>query len=604
MSENALNQVTAPTGAETVVWKLSDLFSSPEAVRASLEDCSEKAAAFRARYHGAVGGLNDIALAEALQEFEALHDALNRAASYAYLDWSTHTNDSKKGALFQLVRERYSRIAQDVLFFELELISVSGERVSTWLRSPYLRRYRHYLELLAARREHVLSEAEERILTEKAVTGAGAWARYFDELVGSIEYEVGGERLTEQQVLSRLYEADRARRREAALAFTQGLEGEVRSLSYIFNTLLAEKASDDRLRCYRHWLAARNLANEISDTAVENLVTSVVRRFDLVSRYYDLKRRLLGLEELYDYDRYAPIGREDRAYSWEEARSLVLEAYAAFSPRMAQIAEQFFSGEWVDAAVRFGKQSGAFAHSTVPQVHPYVMLNFTGKVRDVQTLAHELGHGVHQYLARVQGSLQADTPLTMAETASVFGEMLVFERLLQDRKHPRQRLGMLMAKIDDTIATVFRQVAMHRFEDRIHQARREEGELPVDRFNDHWVATQKEMFGGSLTLGSHYRIWWSYIPHFVHSPGYVYAYAFGELLVLALYDLYRRHPEGFADRYLALLQAGGSDWPHELLKPLGVDLLDPGLWQGGLLQIERLIAQAEDLAATPSVIGT
>lgn len=598
MAESVNTSEEQWTGAEKVSWNLQDLYLSPVEVRTDLAQARERAEAFRARYRGRIGRLGETELAEALVQFEDLHDRLNRAATFAYLDWCTQTEDPEKGALFQYVREEYSRISQELLFFELELIFASAAKQEAWKQSPSLHRYRHYLEMLAHRREHVLSEPEERILAEKAITGAGAWVRFFDELLGGLRFSLDGRELTEQEVLARLYEAEREVRRTAALAFTEGLKAYVRTLAYIFNTLLAEKASDDRLRQYPHWLAARNLANEISDEAVAGLVTAVRERYDLVARYYHLKRRLLGLDELYDYDRYAPVGLEGGRYTWSEAKAIVLRAYEQFHPEIGRIAARFFEERWIDAAVRPGKRAGAFSHSAVPQVHPYILVNFTGNVRDVQTLAHELGHGVHQYLARKQGSLQADTPLTTAETASVFGEMLVFQNLLEAEQDSRRKLAMLMAKIDDTIATVFRQIAMHCFEEHIHRQRREEGELTVQRFGEYWIQTQEEMFGDSLRLGDHYRLWWSYIPHFIHSPGYVYAYAFGELLVLALYNRYRRRPEGFAEQYRRLLEAGGSDWPHELLRPFEVDLLDPDFWKEGLREIENLIDQAERLAAS------
>src|SRR5690606_3465508 len=304
---------------------------------------------------------------------------------------------------------------------------------------------------------------------------------------------------------------------------------------------------------------------------------------DLVARYYNGKRRLLGLDELFDYDRYAPLPEAATRYRWDEAREIVLDAYSEFHPKMGRIAGEFFEKRWIDAPAAPGKRGGAFSHGAVPSAHPYILMNFTGKIRDVQTLAHELGHGVHQYLSRAQGVLQSDTPLTTAEMASVFGEMLVFQRLLQREESPRARLAMVIGKIDDTIATVFRQIAMNRFEDRIHTARRKSGELTADDYAEHWIATQEDMFQGSVTLGKHYRLWWSYIPHFLHTPGYVYAYAFGELLVLALYARYRENAVDFPERYLSLLEAGGSDWPHVLLGRMDVDLTDPGFWSQGLV---------------------
>jgi oligoendopeptidase F len=416
--------------------------------------------------------------------------------------------------------------------------------------------------------------------------------------MGATTFELDGEELSQQEILSNLYEADRDLRRRSALAFTEGLEDNLRSLTFVFNTVLADKASTDRLRGYDHWLESRNLSNEVDDETVEALIEAVTSRYDLVARFYRLKKDLLGLDELKDYDRYAPVGDADTTYEWGRARDLVLDAYGDFHPEMADVAGRFFEQNWIDAAVAPGKRSGAFSHGTVPSAHPYVMLNYTQKARDVQTLAHELGHGVHQYLSREQSIFHYGTPLTTAETASVFGEMLVFQRLLKREDDPENRLALLVGKIDDTLATVFRQVAMNRFEDRIHTARREDGELDADRFSELWMETQAAMFEGSVTLGDHYRLWWSYIPHFLHSPGYVYAYAFGELLVLALYARYQDTgaDDAFADTYMDLLRAGGSDWPHNLVGELGVDLTDTSFWTQGLGEIDALITEAEDLA--------
>jgi oligoendopeptidase F len=586
------------TGAEDVHWNLTDLYADPSALEDDLDTAADEARQFADDYRGRVGGLAPEALAEALARYEALTDRMGRAFTYAYLHWSTDTNDSARGALLQHVREQYNQINQQLIFFELEWAQVDAERAESIMQHEALADYRHYLELEQLRKDHRLSEDEEKILSEKSVTGRSAWNRFFDETMGAARFTLDGATLTQQQILSKLYEPDRAVRRDAALAFTEGLQDHRRELTFVFNTVLADKASDDRLRNYDHWLASRNLDNEVDDETVEALVEAVTSRYDLVARFYRLKQRLLGLDELYDYDRYAPIGEADTRYEWTTARDLVLAAYDDFHPQMGDVAERFFTDEWIDAALAEGKRSGAFSHGAVPSAHPYVLLNYTGKTRDVQTLAHELGHGVHQYLAREQGPLQAGTPLTTAEMASVFGEMLVFQRLMRQEDDPQNRLAMLVSKIDDTLATVFRQVAMNRFEQRIHTARREEGELSADRLSALWMETQEAMFEGSVTLGDHYRHWWSYIPHFIHSPGYVYAYAFGELLVLALYARYQEAGDAFADQYIDLLAAGGSDWPHELVAELGIDLTDLDFWTQGLGEIEALIGRAEDVAAT------
>ena len=443
----------------------------------------------------------------------------------------------------------------------------------------------------------MLSEPEEKILAEKAVTGWSAWNRFFDETLGAARFTVRGEPLPLQQATAKLHDADRGLRRDVHRAVTDGLEALQRPLTFVFNTVLADQASADRLRGYGSWIASRNQANEIDAASVDALVEAVTGRYDVVARFYRLKRRLLGLDTLYDYDRYAPTGQAETFVTWDAARDIVTGAYADFDAEMGGIVDRFFRERWIDAPPEPGKRGGAFSHGAVPSAHPYILMNYTGQLRDVQTLAHELGHGVHQFLARDQGVYHADTPLTTAETASVFGEMLTFQRTLAGLEAPADRLALVVEKIDDTMATVFRQVTMNRFEDRIHTHRRERGELTADDFAGHWLDTQAAMYGDSVALTDGYGRWWSYIPHFVHTPGYVYAYAFGELLVLALYARYQAEGPGFARQYRDLLAAGGSDWPHVLVGRLGIDLRDPGFWDRGLDAVEVLVAEAEALAA-------
>ena len=577
-------------------WDLTDLYSDHESLEREIAEVDSEANEFARIYRGKVDSLNAEELADSLSLFEKLQDRMGRAFTYVFLNWCTNTDDSERGALMQKIREQGTLIGQKVLFYEIELIQLEDNKAAKLLSSRELDSFRHFLEILRLRKKHILSEPEEKILAEKSVTGPEAWNRFFDETLGRARFSFRGKELTEQEILAKLYDAERNVRKDAADSFTEGLRKQIKSLTFVFNTILAEKASDDRLRSYDHWLASRNLSNEISDEAVDALISSVTDRYDLVARFYRLKKRILGLDELHDFDRYAPVGEADNQFKWEDAKRLVLEAYTAFHPQMGTIANDFFERRWIDAALAPGKRGGAFSHRAVPQVHPYIMMNFTGNVRDVQTLAHELGHGVHQYLSREQGSLQGSTPLTTSEMASVFGEMLVFEKLLQTETCSSRKLALLVSKIDDTMATVFRQVAMNRFEDQIHNIRRSEGELSVERFSESWIKSQEEMFQGSVLLGEHYRIWWSYIPHFVHTPGYVYAYAFGELLVLALYGIYQQDRGEFPAVYLQLLSAGGSDWPHLLLEKVGVDLRDPSFWEEGLQAIENLIIQAEELA--------
>ncbi|MDA1027895.1 MAG: M3 family oligoendopeptidase [Bacteroidetes bacterium] len=598
-SSNSLSKrsISDPkTGAEFILWDLSDLFTSEKALLDALESCISEATRFSSSFRGKVDLIQNAQFAVVMSELGSVQDTIGRAYTYAYLNWSTDTSDPKRGALLQKVKEAYTEVSTKLLFFDLEWTLLDEEKVESILQLPEMKPFSHYLEVLALGKQHLLSEPEERVMVEKHNTGRSAWNRFFDETLGDLMFDVSGEKLTQQQILARLHDGDRAIRKEAADAFTHGLKGAVRPLTFVFNTILADKALDDRLRKYPSWISSRNQSNEVADADVEALISAVQEGYKHVSRFYSIKKQLLKLDEMFEYDRYAPIGEADRQISWEEAKEMVLAAYYQFHPQMGEIAQKFFDENWIDAALAPAKRGGAFSHGAVPSAHPYIMVNYTGKIRDVQTLAHELGHGIHQYLSRKQGIFHADTPLTTAETASVFGEMLVFQRLMKAETNDENRLAMLMGKIDDTIATVFRQVSMNRFEEQIHTMRREKGELSAEEFSEAWVQTQTPMFGGSVTLTENYRWWWSYIPHFLHTPGYVYAYAFGELLVLALYAKYEAMGDAFAESYLELLSAGGSDWPHVLVGKLGVDLKDPKFWAGGVAAIGQLVDEAEALS--------
>ncbi len=447
-------------------------------------------------------------------------------------------------------------------------------------------------------REHLLSEPEEKILSEKALTGAGAWTRLFEELISAIEVELPSEpaKVPLDVALSRLSLADRDVRRTAAEAVTAALAPGLRTRAFLFNTLLADKGVDDRLRRYPHWLAARNLANEASDESVQALIDAVRARNEIPRRWYRLKAKLLGVERLADYDRMASVSEDEVSFTFAQAREIVLDCYASFSPELGDVARAFFDERRIDAPVRPGKRGGAFCASAVPSVEPYVLLNYTSKRRDVLTLAHELGHGVHFALAARQGIFHQSTPLTLAETASVFGETIVFGRLLAEDSSPASRLALLAENLEDTIATVFRQVAMNRFEDLVHNARRDEGELSVERFGELWADSQSELLGDSVEVTDGYRSWWSYIPHFIGSPGYVYAYAYGQLLALSVYERYEELGAEMVPRYLELLAAGGSKSPEELGRIVGIDLTDPGFWDAGLDLVERQLQEAEAAA--------
>lgn len=531
-----------------------------------------------------------------MSELAEINDLVGRAGSYAQLRFSTDTADPDRGALMQRVEERATALETMLLFFELEWAALDDDRAENLLAGDGLDFCRHHLRTIRRYRPHLLSEPEERVFSEKALTGRSAWGRLFEELTSSLEVELD-ETVSLDMALSRLASPEPDVRREAAAAVTKALQPGLRTRAFVFNTLLADKAADDRLRHYPNWLAARNLANEATDESVAALIDAVRNRYGLARRWYTLKAELLGIGKLADYDRMAPVSTEDVRVNWAEATDLVLDAYSSFSPRLGKLAGRFFSEGWIDAPPGPRKRGGAFCAYTVPSVHPYVMLNYTGRRRDVLTLAHELGHGVHAALAAEQGIYHQHTPLTLAETASVFGEALTFGRLLEAAPTPASRLALLAEDIEGAIATVFRQVAMNRFEDLVHTDRRENGELAVDRFNDLWIQSQTDLLGDSVELTDGYRCWWSYVPHFINVPGYVYAYAYGQLLALSVYQRHLEEGEGFAERYLGLLAAGGSRSPQELGALVGIDLADPGFWDSGLDLVERQLEAAEAAAA-------
>jgi oligoendopeptidase F len=588
---------SAETGAEEIHWDLSDLYLSPDdpALAGDRESVLLEAEEFSGKYRGRIAKLTKEEFLDSLREYEQIIQKLRKIGSYSHLKWTVNTEDPELGKLMQQANELGSEISQKLVFFDVEWLKVDEEKAEEWIESKELESYRHYLRISRLYKNHTLDEGQEQVMSAKNVTGRSAWNRYFDETMGAARFELDGDTLTQQQVLSKLQSGDRDLRRRAHGSMTKTLGQLKRTLTYIFNTLLADKAANDKLRGYKNWIESRNLSNQTDEASVNALIESVQNSYPLVQRYYRLKRDLLGYKTLYDYDRYAPLMKSEKSISWDEAKDMVLDAYSNFHPEMGNIAGKFFDNQWIDAAIKPGKRGGAYSASTVTSVHPYVFMNFDGRIRDVQTLAHELGHGVHQYLSGKQGELQSSTPLTTAETASVFGEMLVFEKLMEKLDDPKEKLALLISKIDDTIATVFRQISMNRFEEAIHTSRREEGELTTVQFSEKWIKTQTDLYGDAVKLTDEYQLWWSYIPHFLHTPGYVYAYAFGELLVLALYQSYKKSSNGFEDRYLGMLEAGGSDWPHNLVSGLEMDIKDPTFWQNGLKIFEDMIEQAESL---------
>ncbi len=583
---------------DDVAWDLSDLAEDPAAVEALLTDANTRAGAFAERLRGQLESLDAAGLAAAMRELEAIEDGVGRAYSYAALSFATDTADPARGALLQKVQELGTAIQTQLVFWDLEWAALPDERADALVEDERLAFARHHLASARRYRPHLLTEPEEKLMSEKGVTGRGAWDRLFEEQTSAIEVRLPDESdaVALEVALSRLSSPDRDVRRTAAEAVTEGLRPGLRTRGYIFNTLLADKALDDRLRSYPTWVSSRNLSNEASDESVEALVSAVQGRYEIARRWYRLKAQLLGLDRLADYDRMAAVSEVEETVPWGEAKTLVQDCFASFSDELGSLVGRFFDERWVDAPIRPGKRGGAFCAYTVPSAHPYVMLNYTSKRRDVLTLAHELGHGVHAALGASQGVFHMSTPLTLAETASVFAEEVVGGRLLERAETPESRLSLLASSIEDSIATVFRQVAMNRFEHAVHTARREEGELNVDRFNALWGASQEDLLGDAVEVTEGYRIWWSYVPHFISTPGYVYAYAYGQLLALSVYARYREIGDSFVPSYLDLLRAGGSRSPQELGEIVGVDLADPGFWEAGLDLVEAQLEQAEEAA--------
>ena len=590
--------MTNPTnilGTQDVLWDLKDLYDNPKdkKIESDIYRCEKEAAALNLKYSGKLGNLKPQELETLVKNLEEVAITMGKLATFAYLNFATQTDNPEAGALLQEIREVASRIGKETLFFELEWNTLDTAIIERLLKDESLARYRHYLEIMRRYADHLLSKTEETLLLEISPVGKGSWTNLFDKIFGNLKFGAGQK--PEEEILSLLYSPDRDTRKQAAIDLTEGLQGQLHILTHIFNTILADKMIEDRLRGYGSWVSSMNLHNELKDNTVEVLIDAVVSRHDIPARYYALKRQLLELDELYDYDRYAPLPHlPDSVIDWPAGRQMVINAFGNFSPQLAEIADKFFTENWIHAPVREGKRGGAFAHPCVPDVHPYVMVNYTGNLRDVSTVAHELGHGVHQCLAAEQGYFNSNTPLVLAETASVFAELLVFNNQLRSITDSKARQAFVCSKLESIFATVFRQVAMNRFEDRVHTARKQDGELAADDFSRYWLETQKEMFGNSLTLTDDYAIWWSYIPHFLSTPGYVYSYAFGELLVLALYNLYQKEGAEFVPKYIAMLSAGGSQSPYEIVRPFGVDLDDPAFWQGGLETIDAMLRSVEE----------
>jgi oligoendopeptidase F len=586
-------------------WRLDDLYEGMDSPRfaADLKRAQEEAKQFAETYRGKLSKLADEpeggeALAAAVRAYEALQDLTGRVMAYASLLYASDTSDVARAKFYGDAHERVTALSGDLLFFELELNRIDDVKLAAAMATPALGRYRPWLEDIRKEKPHQLPDDIERLFLEKSVSGSAAWNRLFDDTIAALRFDFEGESLALEPLLAKLQDPDAKKREAAANALAATLGANLRVFALIANTLAKDKEISDRWRKFVDVADSRHLANRVEPEVVEALVAAVTEAYPRLShRYYALKARWFGKERLDHWDRNAPLpDAPRRVFKWEAARDTVIGAYREFSPRMADIARRFFDEGWIDAPVRPGKAPGAFSHPTTPSSHPYVLVNYLGKPRDVTTLAHELGHGVHQVLAGVNGALMAPTPLTLAETASVFGEMLTFRSMLDATKDPAERKSMLAAKVEDMLNTVVRQIAFYKFERLVHLERRN-GELTAERIGNLWMSVQGESLGPAIKLGPGYEAYWAYIGHFVHSPFYVYAYAFGNCLVNSLYGVYERSREGFAERYLAMLSAGGSKSYSELLAPFGLDAKDPVFWSIGLSVIERMIGELEALPA-------
>jgi oligoendopeptidase F len=582
-------------------WRLEDLYSGMDSpvFAADLTRASEDAKGFARSYRGrldalARGEAAGARLGAAIRAYEAIQDLVGRIMSYAGLVYAGDTSDPARAKFYGDTQERVTALAGDLLFFELELNRLDDSLVDAAMADPLAGHYRPWLEDIRKERPHQLPDEIERLFLEKSISGAAAWNRLFDDTIAALRFKFEDQELTLEPVLAKLQDPDERRREAAAHALGETLGANLRTFTLIANTLAKDKEVSDRWRKFEDIADSRHLANRVERAVVEAMVSAVTAAFPRLShRYYRLKARWFGKEQLDYWDRNAPLpSAPERTFSWGAARDTVLDAYRGFSPEMSDIARRFFDEGWIDAPVRPGKAPGAFAHPTTPSAHPYVLVNYLGKPRDVMTLAHELGHGVHQVLAAPNGALMAPTPLTLAETASVFGEMLTFRALLAATSDRALRKSLLASKVEDMLNTVVRQIAFYNFERKLHLERKS-GELTAQRIGELWIGVQSESLGPAIRLGPGYETYWAYIGHFIHSPFYVYAYAFGDCLVNSLYGVYENSREGFAERYLALLAAGGTKHHGELLAPFGLDARDPGFWQIGLSLIERMIVELE-----------
>ena len=587
--------------AKGITWDLSDLYHSIDdpTIEADLALAESEAVNFEKKYKTLFDDSSNSGsfLADLMKDYKKIITLMTKPGVFSHLSFAAKTNNTSTGAFMQKIQVRLTDISSHLIFFEVQWNKLDEKTAQTRLSDPAIKADRHFLEKLRAFAPYTLTEGEEKIMAIKSDTGGHAFGRLFAEITNSIPFtiEINGERVkkTEGEILSLLHSASRNERKNASESLAEGLKANTHILTYIFNMILADHRSSLKIRGYKHPMDSRHLLNEIDPESVQNLIESVKGAYPIAHRYYRLKKRLLGLDQLYDYDRYAPLNMEEEKIHFDQCHQTVVSGYQAFSPEAGKIVEQFFTRRWIDAEIREGKQGGGFCCATTPGLHPYILVNYTGSLRDVMTVAHECGHGLHQTLARKAGILESDAPLTMAETASVFGEMLIFEKILDQEKNPKKRLALLCGKIDDHFATVFRQIVLTDFELTAHETGLKQGEISSEKLSDLWIEANALMYGDTVELTDAYRHSWKYIGHFIHSPFYCYAYAFAQLYVLSLYQRYKEDKKAFIPRYLEMLTLGGSRKPEAIAAIAGLNIRDPHFWKSGIDLLDQLVTEAE-----------
>ncbi|MBT3475401.1 M3 family oligoendopeptidase [bacterium] len=583
-------------------WNLKDLYKSPDSkkIGSDFTKLDSKSKKFNKKYRNRISNSSSPKLIfESLVEIEKIYEGLGKISSYASLLFAADTDNEKYSKFYQNVSERSSDIRKNLIFYFLSWNKISEKRAKEIYSNPILRKYSHLLKSERKYKNFMLTEPEEKILDKKSITSSKAFNRLFDQTLNNLKFEMKLKNkisvLTETEVLSLLYDKDRKIRKSAAKSLTIGLKSERKLLAFIFNQILTDSKITNEIRGHKTPMSARNLSNEISEKTVQALIDTCNKYNKVPIRYYKLKSKILKIKDFADYDRYAPLGQSNRKFSFSDAKKIVLDSFNEFSPQMGKVAELFFDNNWIDYKLRKGKRGGAFSHSCVPSVHPYILMNFTGKIRDVMTLAHELGHGIHQYLSRKNGYFQQNTPLTTAETASVFAEMLVFTKLLNNETNKKEKLYLICSKLEDIFATVFRQIVMTNFELDVHTKCKKTGELSSDDFDKAWTKANSRMFGNSIEISENYKSWWMYIPHFIHSPFYCYSYSFGELLVHGLFAKYKEDNKGFVKKYIELLSSGSTNSPESLVKKTGLDITKSDFWESSMYLMNGLLKEAENI---------